>query len=76
MWDTPSQESFQAINQMLYHSAQGFILLYDTDNGQSLRDIEQRWLPAVRRSCPSAKMLLLGNKIDLQPSVDLEVAMA
>jgi hypothetical protein len=29
-----------AINQIIYHSAHGFVLLYDTGNYQSLRDIE------------------------------------
>jgi len=64
IWDTAGQERFKTITSAYYRSADGIIVIYDTNNESSFNHINH-WIQEVDRYVPegSAK-IIVGNKID------------
>ncbi len=68
IWDTAGQEKFRSLIKNYYSNANGFILVYDVSNKKSFENL-QYWLEVVKSSAsPDAKILFIGNKIDLEQS--------
>eukprot|EP01059_Diplonema_ambulator_P036223 TRINITY_DN895_c0_g1_i2.p1 TRINITY_DN895_c0_g1~~TRINITY_DN895_c0_g1_i2.p1 ORF type:complete len:213 (+),score=48.04 TRINITY_DN895_c0_g1_i2:54-692(+) len=66
IWDTAGQERFRAISRSIYHGAKGAMLVYDITNQQSFDNIST-WLQELRSHVqPSAVIMLIGNKCDLE----------
>ena len=65
-WDTAGQEKFRAMVTAYYRNAQAAILVYDLTNRLTF-DHLNKWLNELRsNSAPKTKILLLGNKKDLE----------
>ena len=71
IWDTSGNERFQVITSLYYKNADGFIILYDTTNPSSLKNV-QTWYDRVEKHCIKAndfdfknRFLVVGNKIDI-----------
>lgn len=68
IWDTAGQEKFRSLIKNYYTNANGFILVYDVTNKKSFENL-QYWLEVVKSTgSPDAKVLFVGNKIDLEDS--------
>ena len=69
IWDTAGQERFKTITSAYYRSADGIIVIYDTNNESSFNHINH-WIQEVDRYVPegSAK-IIVGNKIDKDQKV-------
>eukprot|EP01064_Diplonema_japonicum_P017091 TRINITY_DN25134_c0_g1_i1.p1 TRINITY_DN25134_c0_g1~~TRINITY_DN25134_c0_g1_i1.p1 ORF type:complete len:229 (+),score=49.63 TRINITY_DN25134_c0_g1_i1:45-689(+) len=66
IWDTAGQERFRAISRSIYHGAKGAMLVYDITNQPSFDNIST-WLQELRSHVqPSAVIMLIGNKCDLE----------
>jgi len=66
IWDTAGHERFRSIVSTYYRGAHGIIVVYDITNKNSFVGI-QKWLnEAERHANRQVKVLLLGNKTDLE----------
>ena len=41
-------------------------MCFSIDNSDSLENIPEKWMPEVRRFCPTVPIVLVGNKKDLR----------
>lgn len=77
VWDTAGQERFRALAKNYYRGSCGVMLVYDTTNFESFRNLD-RWLQEVKDNAEKGYVgLLIGNKSDLidQRAVKKEEAM-
>lgn len=76
IWDTAGQERFRTLTSSYYRSAQGVILVYDVTNRSSFENI-QNWIKEVNlySTVPDCKMMLVGNKIDLEEKRQVSLQM-
>mmetsp|Transcript_110696 Transcript_110696/g.174474 ORF Transcript_110696/g.174474 Transcript_110696/m.174474 type:complete len:217 (-) Transcript_110696:72-722(-) len=65
IWDTAGQEKFQSVTTHHYRAADGCLLVYDTTNEASFRNLD-RWLNELYENTePSVVVTLVGTKVDL-----------
>lgn len=48
IWDTAGQEQYRALSKIFYKDADAAILVYDTTNKESYKDIKEYWLDQVK----------------------------
>ena len=64
-WDTAGQEKYKSIANTYFKVSNGVVLVYDVTRRESFDKLE-KWLRDVKNNAPvDAKILLVGNKIDL-----------
>ena len=52
--------------EVLDVNCNAIILVFSVDDLQSYNDIRTKWIPQVKKQCPSAPFVLVGNKTDLR----------
>ena len=66
IWDTCGQELYRSLIKNFYRNSSLAIIVYSVDSQDSFNDIEM-WLRELRtNSSPDVKVILVGNKIDLE----------
>jgi small GTP-binding protein len=66
LWDTAGQEAYRTIIQLYFRRAAIVLLVYDITRRDSFDDIDQ-WVSVARaKAPPCAKLLIIGNKSDLE----------
>lgn len=71
-WDTAGQERYRSLAPMYYRGAKVAFVVYDITNKDSLNNAKS-WLKEVeRRGEPDCLLVLLGNKIDVNESRQVE----
>ena len=66
IWDTCGQEIYRSLVTNFYRSATLAFIVYSLDNYQSFKNIDV-WLREIRtNSSPEVKIILIGNKKDLE----------
>eukprot|EP00921_Rhytidocystis_pertsovi_P001830 GHVQ01003149.1.p1 GENE.GHVQ01003149.1~~GHVQ01003149.1.p1 ORF type:complete len:459 (+),score=69.55 GHVQ01003149.1:1291-2667(+) len=78
LWDTAGQERFSGVTGNYYRNADGFVLVYDATRRESFDHIEQ-WMEQIQEhhECgPGTVKLLIGNKSDLVPQLQVTEAEA
>ena len=68
--DTVGQERYQSIITSFYKKNDGFIFVFDVTNKQSFQEI-QTWLKGVEENNEDFDCVLVGNKIDLKNSIEV-----
>lgn len=69
IWDTAGQERFRTITSSYYRGAHGIIIVYDVSNEESFNNVV-RWIEECKKhSHENAKIILVGNKTDVKPTV-------
>ena len=63
--DTTGQERFKSITKSYYHMGDGFFIVFDLTNEDSLNAIEE-WIDSIRENKENPKIIILGNKDDLK----------
>lgn len=72
VWDTAGQDSFRHIIPMYFYNSSVIIAVYDVTSKESFKNIPQ-WLEMAReRTSEKTKIILVGNKIDLEDSKRVE----
>ncbi|KAJ3433770.1 ras and ef-hand domain-containing protein [Anaeramoeba flamelloides] len=76
IWDTAGQERYHSLTPMYYRNSVGAFIVYDVTSADSFVRA-QDWVHELRsQGTKNVKIMLLGNKIDLQERVvKEEVAM-
>ena len=66
IWDTCGQEAYRSLINSFYRNSSLAILVYSIDNKHSFENLES-WLNDVKtQSSPDIKIILIGNKVDLE----------
>lgn len=70
IWDTAGQERFRNITNQYYKGADGIILVFDVTNKDSFDKIGD-WMSQIQGNTSENEIsiVLLGNKIDMEPRV-------
>lgn len=72
IWDTAGQEKNKSLTKNFYKNSNGVIIVYDVSNRSSFNTI-QGWIESVYdNSAEDIKIILIGNKIDLEREVSTE----
>ena len=77
IWDTAGQERYKSITSAYYKGSRGALLVYDITRYSTFEDIE-KWMKEIKeRIQGSLKMMIIGNKVDLndQRNVDIQTAL-
>jgi small GTP-binding protein len=75
IWDMAGQERFHAVRAGFYRGSRAAALVYDVTDPATLINLK-RWQEEVLRAVPGQKVLVVGNKIDLERSVRSAVGRA
>lgn len=72
IWDTAGREQFHGLGSMYCRSASAIVFTYDVCNMQSLLELEDRFLGLTDSASDDCIFAVVGNKIDLTDSYDIE----
>ena len=64
IWDIAGQEQFGAFRDSFYRGARSVALVYSVADPTTLDNLP-RWNAEISRVCPTAKFVIVGNKVDL-----------
>ena len=64
LWDTCGQERYKSITKNLFLKVQGILAVYDITNRNSFSTLKN-WVKSIKSDGNHPKMLIIGNKIDL-----------
>ena len=71
--DTAGQEKLKALSNQYYKKADGILLVYDITNQDSFDEIKNYYSKQIKDRCKfGVKVLLLGNKTDLEEQRQIE----
>ena len=75
IWDTCGQEAYRALISSFYKNSSLAILVYAIDSAESFNNLEI-WLNDIKtQSNPDIKIILIGNKFDLEDKRQVEKEM-
>src|SRR3990172_4292617 len=77
IWDVLGQKGYKNIQESAFQGAKGALLVYDVTRLETLRSLQEYWLPHLSRVVGPIPFVVVGNKIDLarnraQAQEDLE----
>ena len=74
--DTAGQEKLKALSNQYYQKADGVLLVYDITNQASFDEIKNYYSKQIKDRCKfGVKVLLLGNKTDLEDERKISLEM-
>ena len=65
IWDTAGQERFRSIIKTYYRNVCACVITYDITNKTSFQN-SMYWINEIRQNNDSAKIIIVGNKTDLE----------
>lgn len=65
IWDTAGQEQYRSVVPMYFKGASVVILVFDLSRRESFEDVES-WYETAKQSEENMKVVLVGNKTDLE----------
>ena len=72
IWDTCGQEMYRSLISNFYHNASLAFIVYSVTDKESFKNAEV-WYNEIReKSNPDVKIFLIGNKIDLEDSREVQ----
>jgi small GTP-binding protein len=75
IWDMAGQERFEVVRTGFYRGSLAAALVYDVTAMASLGNLK-RWRDEVLQAMPSQRLLIVGNKVDLERTVSPELGQA
>lgn len=74
IWDTAGQERFRSISISYFRNSYGALLVFDVNDESSFNSLEG-WINDYHRNCiPNSRVVLIGNKTDLERKVSYQDA--
>jgi small GTP-binding protein len=76
IWDTAGQERYKAVTQGFFRNANGIMIVYDITNSETFDNLKY-WIQSIHTHIGEkndVKIIIIGNKIDLQREVKKEDA--
>lgn len=71
IFDTAGQERFRSASTFFYHKASIAVIIFDVSNIQSFQNLDY-WINSLHDYIDQLKLIIVGNKIDLGQSFELE----
>lgn len=71
LWDLGGQKSFAEISTLYCEGSVGIMIVFDVSSENSFKSIPI-WLDFAKKCCPKAQILIIGNKNDLESTIDPE----
>jgi len=71
LWDLGGQKSFQEISTLDCEGSAGIMIVFDVSNKSTFKSIPT-WLDFAKNCCPKAQIMIIGNKNDLESTIDPE----
>jgi len=66
MWDTNGQEDYDRLRPLSYPQTDAFFMCFSVVDRESFDHISTKWLPELKRYCPTVPIVLVGTKTDLR----------
>mmetsp|Transcript_46079 Transcript_46079/g.116032 ORF Transcript_46079/g.116032 Transcript_46079/m.116032 type:complete len:238 (+) Transcript_46079:188-901(+) len=66
VWDTAGQEEFEQLRALSYPNTSIFIICYSVVDPESFVSVEEKWVPEIKRNCPTTPFIVVGTKMDLR----------
>ncbi|VDN00472.1 unnamed protein product, partial [Onchocerca ochengi] len=64
--DTAGEDDYNTLRPLSYPDADVFIACYSVERPESLKSLEEKWIPEIRHFCPDVPILIVGNKKDIR----------
>ncbi|XP_049941534.1 cell division control protein 42 homolog [Schistocerca serialis cubense] len=74
--DTAGQDALDPLRALCYPDADVFLVVFSVVAPATLRSVERRWAPEVRRHCPDAPLVLVGAQADRRRDARLLATLA
>ena len=71
LWDLGGQKSFQEISSLYCEGSAGILIVFDVSNVGTFKFI-QNWIDFAKNCCPKAQIVIIGNKNDLESTINPE----
>ncbi len=71
LWDIAGQEQFGTFRDSFYRGARAVALVYDVTHPESVENLA-RWHAEISRVCPTAHLVVVGNKVDRERQASRE----
>jgi small GTP-binding protein len=65
MWDILGQKGYTTVQSASYRGAEGAILVCDLTRAETLRSLEEYWIPELAKVVGDVPFVFVGNKVDL-----------
>jgi len=65
IWDILGQKGYTTIQSTSYKGAEGAIMVCDLTRRETLRSLEDYWLPELTKVTGKVPLVFVGNKVDL-----------
>ncbi|MFH0815546.1 MAG: Rab family GTPase [Methanobacteriota archaeon] len=65
MWDVLGQKGYTSIQSSSYRGAEGAIMVCDLTRAETLRSLEEYWMPELAKVVGDVPLVFVGNKVDL-----------
>jgi small GTP-binding protein len=72
LWDIAGQERWINMRRSYYSGAKGVIIVGDLTRRNTFAQIENFWVPDIKKYCPIAPIVLIANKKDLSSNLSEE----
>ena len=72
LYDTAGQERFRSITKAYFKNGNGYFIVFDLTNEDSLKSVKE-WIESLREANDKCKILILGNKDDLNNQIPNDV---
>uniref|UniRef100_A0A8D0E986 Ras homolog family member U n=1 Tax=Salvator merianae TaxID=96440 RepID=A0A8D0E986_SALMN len=66
---TISQDEFDKLRPLCYTNTDVFLLCFSVVSPSSFQNVNEKWVPEIRRHCPKAPIILVGTQSDLREDV-------
>jgi len=65
IWDVLGQKGYRNIQESSFQGAKGALLVYDVSRKDTLRSVQEYWIPHLIEITKPIPIVLVGNKVDL-----------
>lgn len=65
IWDVLGQRGYSAVQASSFRGSQGALMVYDVTRPETLKALEEYWIPQMFESVGIIPVVIVGNKVDL-----------
>ena len=71
LWDLGGQKSFQEISTLYCEGSAGIMIVFDVSDVDTFKSVPN-WIDFAKKCCPKAQIVIIGNKNDLESTINPE----